>query len=169
MPDTLKVTKAKFSHSKKDVFFELIEIKTSGKALYIERWGKNGNFGQLDVTRTNGNGSLLAEKTKELYETGFIGQLGTSQFATPKSKDVTPDALNKAIGVGVFYKLGVEALKWLHPDINTEGVSDPPQREWERKDNGEIVRTGYKPKHQFVEHKPTVEEQVAEDPLWGTW
>jgi hypothetical protein len=152
--------------------FHLILITTAdGRALYINRWGKKGQWGNgwscshyddADEARTAFN-KKFRDKLQGEYTSHFVD----------KTKDVFDEVqLRKELGLQTVAAIGGPKWAQLIPGADTSGMKDGQQElEWIEGPDGKM-RPKERPR-KLVEDVPEppepIEDRVATNPNWGIW
>ncbi|AMB48234.1 WGR domain-containing protein [Methylobacterium sp. AMS5] len=160
-----KLTMQHRTHEKD--YHQVLICTNEGRSVVINRWGKRGAKGQMEIKRFG----TIKEATAALESKNRDKQKGG--YVHDRSKDNLVQCndeaeFKKAVGTLYWFEMKSD-LVFLVPNIPTDGMKDPDLPTWEPDGNGGIVHKGYQPKHKYVEPEPTVEEKVAENELWGSW
>jgi predicted DNA-binding WGR domain protein len=108
--------------------YHIYVIETAdNRSVFVNRWGKTGQFGELQTKQFPDAGAAWKEFTsKEQTKTrnGYYPKTGT--------KTSTCNNLNEfkaALGVSMFNKIGKEALEHIDPTIDTSSMrsAEPPK------------------------------------------
>jgi predicted DNA-binding WGR domain protein len=147
-------------------YHQVLIRRPDGRSLLVQRWGRRGSFGQMQVLALpDALSSDLAyrEKLREKESRGYEPQ-PVRLFTV-----ATENELKKMLAT-VWLKLGADNIKHLLPDASTDAVRDPPPvAEWGTdKDGKPVLLNPVKPKA-VKETEPTIADRVAVDPEWGAW
>jgi predicted DNA-binding WGR domain protein len=166
----LKVTKRSFDHRGGTKEYHTLLIAASNgdeRGLLVKRWGKTGAWGQLqfiggDTTR------VTAEYDKVIREKSGRGYSPTKQ--TDRTVNSVAE-LREAVGPGYWREMG-SYLPDLLPDVDPAefvGAKSAAEPRWD--DEGNPTGAGPR-KPKLVDETPpsmTVTEQIAANPLWGSF
>lgn len=155
-----------FEQGRSSKEYHIIYIETAGgRALVINRWGRKGSWGQMQVfafSKLTEAASYAAEKEREKIGKGY------SVSAVPPVQ-VCADEYDFRMRLGPQYiaNLNPDNLRFLlGEDVDTTGVRERENPEFEQTPDGRWVRKE-KPLNTIKDPEPTVEEQVSRNPLWG--
>lgn len=117
----IKVHQQSLDHHNGTKSYHLVVIEAAdGKSLFINRWGKKGQFGQFQVRHHPDAKS--AWKNFEKWEVERAKK-GYSPAAAARIEEArTPAELSKAVGIGLFNKMGAEAVNHIDPGYDTTGM-----------------------------------------------
>jgi predicted DNA-binding WGR domain protein len=110
----------------KSYHLHMIEA-ANGHCVVINRWGKTGAFGEVDIKTFDSPvkaNRAFDKKENEKTRKGY-SQVGSTRETTAADAS----ELVKAVGMAVFNKMGAAAVKHLDPTFDTTGMreADPPQ------------------------------------------
>jgi hypothetical protein len=147
----------------KEYHLVLVLTSDSGKALYIERFGKAGKFGSLKVQATTQSHaqSLFDKKYREKFEGEYRDHFRDDNLVI---NDET--ALKKALGTQYLAQMSPADLKFILPGINTAGARAPEEVEFEQQKDGTFKKKDKKP-IPLPEEVLTPEQQIENNPMWG--
>jgi predicted DNA-binding WGR domain protein len=99
----------------------------NGNAVFISRWGKTGQFGEMKVEEYDSPAKAMKaweKKEREKTRNGY-GQAGPAREGRADTSDEFP----KAVSLSIFNKMGASAVKHLDPGFDTAGMreADPAQ------------------------------------------
>lgn len=160
-----KISMQHTGSTKKEYHLVLIVRDSSKTALCICRWGKAGTWGEMQF-HWDKPGDVFWKKLEEKRRRGYE----TTRDVAKVASDI--GEFKGALGP-YYFKIGADNLKRLIPDLDPkhlEGVKSSDPARWT--ENGEPIGAVKKPKHVEVEESrpsPTLEERVAQNPLWGAF
>lgn len=133
----ITVESQSFDHHGGTKSYHLVMIQTSdGRCLVVNRWGKKGAWGELEVKQFDTVPAALKrwdskerEKTKRGYSPTTI-----------RNKKVANDQseLTKAIGISLVNSIAPADVTFLDPTFDTSGMREPPAN---RTEDGELRHT----------------------------
>lgn len=140
--------------------YSLILAGINGRQILINRWGKTGYDGQMQVA-INADQRDLERALNERDKKGY----NVTKDREHNFTDV--ESLKKLMGVFIWSKMGGDNLKYLFPDADATGIKGPEDAdEWVKGPDGRMQRVP-KASRLLPEVEPTIEEQVAKDATWG--
>lgn len=118
----IKVSSISLDHKNGTKSYHLMVVETAdGTALFINRWGKTGQFGELQVKTCTKAEAWKAFEAKEREKTrGGYGAKGAMRV----QEAVTGTDLPKAMTLAVFNKVGAKAINFIDPGFNTSGMRE---------------------------------------------
>lgn len=133
----------------------------SGASVVIFRWGKTGQFGEMQVHCFK----TLSEAEKE-FEKKLRSKQSGGYFVTSDIKEksaLNDQQLRQIVGLPIFAKMGAAAIKHLDPGFDTSGMreADPP-RFSEDGENLESERRAKEAADLRVKHKEEMERLEQE-------
>lgn len=133
------------------------------RALRVVRWGVVGRWGSMKVEQHNG-----ALDTRDFNR--LIDEAKGSGY------EITGNSTHTQIGLGdvktilahtYWFKLGPDNLKFLDPSIDTTNVREVEfPAEYEKDDAGHFRRKEVKPRMIEIP-EPTIEDNIAQNEMWG--
>ncbi|MGV1754804.1 WGR domain-containing protein [Agrobacterium sp. CG674] len=128
----IKVYSQSYDHANGTKSYHLMMIEASnGHCVFINRWGKKGTFGEMQVqTFATPKAAWKAYEKKETAKT----RSGYAPLGSQRTNEATDaKTLGAAIGMVVLNKMGASNIKHLDPDYNTAGMRevDPPRTDEE--------------------------------------
>lgn len=124
----ITVERQTFTHKNGTKSYHLMIVRNAtGHAVFINRWGKIGQFGDLQVTPYNSHEAASQAWDRKEREKTRGGYGATA--ATIETIAETPAQLPAAISLAVFAKMGPDAVKHLDPSYDTSSMReiDPPR------------------------------------------
>lgn len=156
--------RAKSSSGGKEYHLVLISSPSDrSKALVIKRWGKAGKWGAMDVM--TGSYDQVRREYDEKWREKFNGEY--REVVKDETKTVHDEVeLRIALGPQYVATMGASNLQFLLPGADTKGVRDPDNPEFEKRADG-TWRKKERPPRIIPDPEPTLEEQIAANPMWG--
>jgi predicted DNA-binding WGR domain protein len=119
----ITVESQSFNHKGGTKSYHLMLIKTNdGRAVVINRWGKTGAFGEMEVKEFTSIPEALKRwqaKERDKTRNGY-GPIGPTKSVVAAA----PAELTKAIGLATFNKMGAKAVKHLDDGWDTAGMRE---------------------------------------------
>lgn len=166
-PITISKTTMGYTYGRSDKQYHVLVLHNAdGRAVLINRWGKRGSWGKLDVQQYNSDDE--AYKTAQKLTGYKISSRGYTIEAENTVECNDARKLIDALGPQYYYNIGCEALKWLDPDISVSGVKPPESLSpvFVQDKNGRWVPEP-RPPRMPAELVPTPEPIVEKNPMWG--
>lgn len=153
-------------------YHQVLVVTGDNRGMLMQRWGKKGAWGQMstEVFRDVGQATAAFENKDREKRSGRSG------YRHDPARDTIVECNDEAefrakLGRQYFFQAGANNLDFIVPGIDTTGVETVTPAEFEEVAPGRVVKKGYQPKHEFKDFveppKPTVEDQIAENPNWG--
>jgi predicted DNA-binding WGR domain protein len=151
-------------------YHQVLITNGEGRALLIQRWGRKNAEGTMDFDTFSDSGTAVRafdQKDREKRARGYDHD---------PARDTIVECADEAefrrkLGRMYLFKAGAANLDFISPGIDTTGVEEADPYPFETTRDGRVVRKGFQPKHTFTDFvepaQPSVEEQVAENELWG--
>lgn len=119
----MQVRSVSMDHTGGTKSYHLLLVTTAdGRSLFVSRWGKTGAFGEMkpETFPTSAGGEKAWDKKERQKASGGYRQHGAVRV------EAVNDAgdLRRAIGIGVWGKVGAAALKHLDPSLDTSGMRE---------------------------------------------
>ncbi|MCP1540031.1 WGR domain-containing protein [Methylorubrum extorquens] len=154
-------------------YHQVLIVNGEGRAVLVQRWGKKNTTGQMKVETFERSEMAVTsfemkDSEKRSHRGGYEHDAGRDNLI----ECANAAEFAKALGPHLRFNMGAANLLHVAPDLDVSGVKEPdPVPEFDR--DGKVVRKGYQPKHVFKDFvdpaAPTVEEEVAANPNWGSW
>lgn len=167
----IKVHSQTFDHRGGTKSYHLMLIETAdGRSVFINRWGKKGQFGELQVKEFDDKIKAWKEyerKERDKTKNGYAPE-GPARDADA----ATSGNLVKAIGLAVFNKMGAKAVRFIDPDFDTTGMREA---EPNRLDEDGRLTGDDKPRKADIanqlkaDREKEMAEAYANNPLFGAF
>jgi len=167
----IKVHSQSFDHRGGTKSYHLMLIETAdNRAVFINRWGKKGQFGELQVKEFADVGAAWKEyerKERDKTRNGYAPEGPPRDTVANVSSE-----LAKTIGLAVFNKMGAKAVKHLDPSFDTTGMREAePNRldEDGRLTGADKPRTADVSEQLKADRERELKEAYENNPLFGAF